>query len=524
MVIEQTITSHQVSMALDYSADRLDTASSEARQIMGQQFPNFTCICEICDCGRHKHHKNCKRKNRGIRGSGAKCALSHYQQTFKHPDASYQRRLPIIPPPTPRDLDPPHMDFNTIQRSDYQQRVQAKKQQPIKMEEKMERSNAPIEDKTMYRESFPGHSSFPAIKMRRPATQNRKGLRSAKFDSRTSNKEHYKHWVPRPAAAFGELPSFTGSILYPGQRIGELESVTRNDFPGNHAEATIAAKKLPDNIVTEGEFDHGTTNRHAYQDMGPQEKTQTIKFASQLTRDKRAKFDGKTQNMRDFPGYRSQPLPQRAVTPPPATIRLSMDSRIEFVTEQQDQYPGHDTRQHPKPELMLKDPKTYSVPTTKFTTTTTNKMTYKPIDTKDAYSTTRMRPMTNTDRQPGKFDDQTINKRFYKDWGVKPRIRYGDLHEANIYIPPVGHMAAHSETMANFDGKSLAEPTRPFLPATQPAEDQGKQDFRTVHKETYKGLRKPLCKAEAYMLQQELIRRKTMSKSNDPKQTVTAAN
>jgi hypothetical protein len=144
------------------------------------------------------------------------------------------------------------MDFNTIQRSDYQQRIQARKQQPIKMEEKIERIDAPIEDKTSYHVSYPGHTSFPAIKMTRPATQDRKGLRSAKFDSRTSNKEHYKHWVPRPAAAFGELPSFTGSILYPGQKIGEVESVTRNDFPGNRAEKMVAAKKLPDNIVIEG--------------------------------------------------------------------------------------------------------------------------------------------------------------------------------------------------------------------------------------------------------------------------------
>merc|ERR1711962_439602 len=224
----------------------------------------------------------------------------------------------------------------------------------------------------------------------------------------------------------------------------------------------VAAKKLPDNIVIEGEFDHVTTNKHTYKDMGPQEKTRTIKFDSQLNRDKRAKFDGNTQNMRDFPGYRSQPLPQRAVAPPPATIRLSMDSRIDFVTEQKAQFPGHDTREHTKPELVVKDPKSYTAPTTKFTTTTTNKLTYKPIDVKEAYNAARVRPATNTKRQPAKFDDQTINKRFYKDWGVKPRIRYGDLHEANIYVAPVGNVASHSETMASYDGKVLAEPTRPF--------------------------------------------------------------
>ena len=43
-----------------------------------------------------------------------------------------------------------------------------------------------------------------------------------------------------------------GSILYPGQKLGEIESVTRNDYPGNRADKVVAAKKLPDNIVTEG--------------------------------------------------------------------------------------------------------------------------------------------------------------------------------------------------------------------------------------------------------------------------------
>ena len=40
--------------------------------------------------------------------------------------------------------------------------------------------------------------------------------------------------------------------MYPGQRLGEIKSATRNDFPGNRAEKIVAAKKLPDNIVSEG--------------------------------------------------------------------------------------------------------------------------------------------------------------------------------------------------------------------------------------------------------------------------------
>ena len=40
--------------------------------------------------------------------------------------------------------------------------------------------------------------------------------------------------------------------MYPGKKLGELESVTQTDFPGNDAKQTLAAKKLPDNIMIEG--------------------------------------------------------------------------------------------------------------------------------------------------------------------------------------------------------------------------------------------------------------------------------
>jgi len=172
---------------------------------------------------------------------------------------------------------------------------------------------------------------------------------------------------------------------------------------------------------------------------------------------------------------------------------------------------------------MKKDGKEYKPPTTSFAVTTTNKLAYKPIESKEAYNTARLRPMTKTDRRPAKFDDQTMNKRFYQDWGIQPRLRYGDLHEANIYVAPVGEMASHSETMAAYDGKKLDEPTKPFLPASKQSGDPGQHDFRTVHKETYQGLRKPLCKAQAYLLQQELLRRKGLTAGGGTKQPVPAA-
>ena len=76
--------------------------------------------------------------------------------------------------------------------------------------ENYEKSEEPVENKTSYNQSYVGHSGFPDIKMTRPGTKHKTRLVSAKFDSRTTNKETFKDWVPEPAISFTDLPSFAG--------------------------------------------------------------------------------------------------------------------------------------------------------------------------------------------------------------------------------------------------------------------------------------------------------------------------
>ena len=40
------------------------------------------------------------------------------------------------------------------------------------------------------------------------------------------------------------------------------------------------------------------------------------------------------------------------------------------------------------------------------------------------------RPKTNQNATRGKFHGVTTTKSYYKDWGVNPRQRHGDFHEA----------------------------------------------------------------------------------------------
>ncbi|XP_070548491.1 stabilizer of axonemal microtubules 1-like [Ptychodera flava] len=497
----------------------LGLTQDEMTAIMQTQFPDFLCVCEICDCGRHKHHKDCKKAQRPKGWSDKHCNLTHYERTFT-PHVGARPPHPLRPPPTARDPNPGPMYLITSNRTDYVPQSMSGRGKLIKQEESYEPSSAPFEKITVYKDTYPGHTSFPDVNYVRPSTQSRRKT-SAKFDPRTAHKDYFKPWVPQPAIAFGELPSFTGSILYPGTKLGELQSMTQKDFPGYSAPKPEPAKMAGGNIQLEGDFDHVTTHKDTFKDMGPGHKAERIRHREGMRHpDRTVRLDGVTQHMRDFPGYKSQPLPPKAVTPAPATIRLSMDSRLNFETEQRKEFQGIDTKKHPRMALMKKEPDKYEPPTVKFETMTSNKVDYRPIDLEKAYQTPRINPEYSATREPGDFDDKTMHKKFFQDWGVQPRIRYGDFHEANIYIPPKGDMRKTSTNTETFTAKQ-AEPVKNYKPDDKPMVREGKQDFTTVHKETYTSLKLPMCPSQAYLLQQEIRKRRKLKLSKQEKSLET---
>ena len=101
-----------------------------------------------------------------------------------------------------------------------------------------------------------------------------------------------------------------------------------------------------------------------------------------------------------------------------------------------------------------------------------------------------------------------MNKRYFKNWGAKPRVRYGDIRETLKYIPPREPMETETSTTSVFRKPIYIEQTKSFKPEDKAMEHSGKHDFTTVHKATYQGLRPKPCKATLYLLQQEMLKRK----------------
>ena len=73
--------------------------------------------------------------------------------------------------------------------------------------------DVPLEKNTYYTQEFINKQPLPEIRRFEPPRENfRKS--SAKFDGRTTYKDHHKHWVGQKQVPFGELPSFAGNLLF----------------------------------------------------------------------------------------------------------------------------------------------------------------------------------------------------------------------------------------------------------------------------------------------------------------------
>ncbi|XP_032905903.1 uncharacterized protein LOC116991399 isoform X2 [Amblyraja radiata] len=93
------------------------------RKLEDMEFSEFSCLCELCDCGQHKYHQNCKKKQSIQRRSvSPDWLLTNYQSSFRRPLNVLPRssKRPLRTPPHP---NPPAMQSETTQRSEFGPRV-----------------------------------------------------------------------------------------------------------------------------------------------------------------------------------------------------------------------------------------------------------------------------------------------------------------------------------------------------------------------------------------------------------------
>lgn len=490
--------------------------------IFDEEFPDGISVSDLCDCG-----KNCGKKQHTTNPSGpvhkGPFPKSDYQSTFeavKHPRPRSSKR----PPATARDPRPLPMFLSTNQKDSFKNLGQVARVKPIIQEQQYEASTAPLDGMTFYAQEFTKKQVHTEPTQRQPSRRELIHREPATFDDTTTNKQHYKRWVPQPSLTFGELPSFTGSLLYPkADHTNPTVSTMKSNYIGTWQDPVSLIKNSASTIKLEGDHSFSTTNDATYQMIQGDHRCPQLKQKDTTPLRKRGQFEGQTQSMSDFPGYRKgQPKPPMMIDPAPATIDLKFNNKQQFSTEQRSIYRGHNVVNNPVPVSCKAVGEEYSRPDVKFETETSQKRDYQPIAINASdYSKVKVPQATMGVPVDATFEGRTMNKEFFQDWGIQPRLRYGDFHENRPYIPSKDPFTTQSITQTSF-GVKKAEPIKFYKPADRPL-DQGETDFNTVYQAEFQKKQKRMCRAQVFLIQQELRRKKKGPQTHSAPHVATRA-
>ncbi|KAL8573901.1 hypothetical protein ACOMHN_029348 [Nucella lapillus] len=483
---------------------------SEA-DIFAEEFPDDVSISALCDCGRHRRMHTLDTYKPGPR---APMGMTDYQSTFKA-QTSPRPRSSKRPPPTPLNPHPAPMTFDTNQRTEFKNLGHVERVKPIVHEDQYEAPHVPMETKTFYTQEYipkklpPGKTS--------PVTAGYKDsirVPSVAMEGRTTNKETYKPWMQQPALAFGELPSFTGSILFP-ERKPLPESTMRYSYQGKFVPPVPPIKMSNPSIRLEGDHDFDTTHNNTYKMVKGDHRVLPVVQKVTTPTGHRGRFNGETQFKRDFPGYMGrQPMPPRPAEPAPTTIDLKFDNKRSFSTENRTTFKGHNVVNNPAPRSCKAADDDFAPPSVKFETETSQKRDYRPIDVSGAVATKASIPQRAMAlANQSTFDGTTMNSEFFKNWGAQPRVRFGDFHENRPYVPPQQPFKGESITKSSFIPKQ-AEPVTLYKPSDRPSSKTGaKVDYTTSYGDEYQKKQARMCRAQVFLLQQELKRRQRDKKA-----------
>lgn len=474
------------------TAPRMYTAETE-KLLKGK---GLRCVCELCDCGGYHPHIGCTKEPQKMKSvfkrPGLADAKTNYQNTYTSHDGAKPRntRKPL---PRLRNPNPPPMDFRTVQRMEFIPR-KPEPQGSCKMMDNYKPPDEKLDGKTIYAQEFVNRGPPEVVKITRPktVTQNQ-GL---KFQSATTHNQTFTPKVPSPQAPFGELPCYTGGILYP-EKNGRYDVTTWNQdvYRGKFTARPDAFKPKEAQVTIGIEGDHllQTVHRDAFKTPTKDARPEMTIRQPTLKTQKRAKFQGETQAKSDFPGFGAKmPLPPKPVTPPPATLRLAMDNGRDFETTNNSFYKiTWDPRKIERTKALKPDSDEYVPPETKFATTTITKEDFKE---KEPVKVTKIRPPSKIEPNKAKFFDETAYNAQFKPYSKVPYIRYGDFHETNFYRKPlVKFYTDGSVTTQDFKGAEGGRPRTCIKPEERFEKSTEKMDGATVYSEAYNRKKLPDC-------------------------------
>ncbi|XP_072342420.1 uncharacterized protein [Scyliorhinus torazame] len=456
------------------------------------EFPEFSCLCELCDCGRHKHHQNCQKKHPPQRDADhppqrdadhppqrdadhppqrdADCLLSHYQSTFTRP-LNIVPRSSKRPERTPPYHNPPAMQCETTQRSEFK---------PKTLKEQAKTCNREYDGVTQeprYAKSL--HNSATALK---------RSSRSACSSRSSSDSSTNKNQLPNTRVRRKEPPTTAGSSCCQCQNKTQ-QNTTQAEIAENSCYRVERGKAMPDTLKFQGVHDLNTTYQVIFQPH-PFEKQQTP--AKKRSKPKSVPMETVSTYRSDFPLYTPESMRPRTAIPRWDNLHINRSLPAEFSTTQRDSYIGWDTMEHPRPNAAtFREVLSEREGTIESDTVTKLTYTLAPFTKLQELS----RPMTMQSPCGGKFSDGTVYKNSFKPWDTKSRVRQGDRHDG-AYVPPPGKIANVTITKQDFVPKNVCKP--------KDSVGQPNRSWSTIPREASSTPHRPMCRLQAYLLYQRL--------------------
>lgn len=332
------------------------------------------------------------------------------------------------------------------------------------------------------------------VKITRPQTVTKN--KGVKFQSATTHNQTFTEKVPNPQAPFGELPCYTGSILYPDKDSKyDVKTWNQDVYRGKFAARPEAFKPKETQVTIGIEGDHflRTVHKDAFK-TPEQEAKQEAKFQQPTLKiEKRAKFRDDTQAKSDFPGYGAKmPLPPKACSPPPATLRLAMNNAHDFETTNKQFYKiSWDPSKIERTKILKPDGGEYVTPGVKFSTTTITKEDFKQ---KEPVKMPKLRPPTRIEPSKAKLLSETAYNAQFKPYQNVPYVRYGDFHETRFYQKPVEKFHQDgSVTTQDFKGAEGGRPRTSMKPEMKLEKVNDKISGNTAYNEAYSRKKLPEC-------------------------------
>ena len=348
---------------------------------------------------------------------------------------------------------------------------------------------------TTYSKAFMDRGPPTLAKISRPKTVTTKP--GAKFHSETTHNQTFTPKVPIYQAPYGEVPSFTGSILFPDKK-GAFDAKTCNQevYQGKFVPRadTLKPRHAQIKIGTEGDHDLRTEHMEAFKTPEVTNRQQAVARPSKLgANQKRAKFQGDTQSRSDFPGFGGKmPPPPKPIPPPPARVDLTMNNERAFETTNDVVYKVNwDPKTLERTKMLRPDDKPYTPPKVKFAVTTQSKEDFK---AREAPQVAKIRPPSRIEPSKAKFSSETAYNTQFKPHANVPYVRYGDFHESAVYLKPVTKFFQDgSVTTQDFKGAVGGRPSTTFKPVQELAHTEGSMENSTMYRDAFGRKNLPEC-------------------------------